>query len=139
MKRISTLLFLIVNLTLYGQTKNGIEGNKLLVNIETVNKIYIAAYCSPIDSCRGTQYQLHHTMVEDLINRLNKSNLKDSCNFSEEYLLYIHLKDGTIKKFKINRSSIEGSNDRCFNIGDSGYFKNLWLVLDKEWIELNKK
>ena len=139
MKGITIFVFLIGALTHCGQTKSSIEENKLLVNIETVTQIYIAAYCSPIDSCRGTQYQLNHTMVEDLINRLNKSNSKDSCNFTEEYLLYIHFTDGTIKKFKINGSSIKDNKDRCFDVKDSDYFKNLWRVLDKEWIELNKK
>ncbi len=139
MRKISTLFFLIVALTFYGQTKNDSIENKLTINIKTVNQIYISAYCSPWDSCRGTQYQLNFAMTNDLIDRLNKSNSKNPCIFTEEYYLYIHFKDRTIKILRIKGALIKDNNDKCFDIKDSDYFENLWIKLDKEWIEVNKK
>jgi len=121
------------------QTKNSLEENKLTLNIETIDTIYLVAYCGPMDSCNGTLYQLKYAMIHDLIDRVNKSSSKGSCNFDEEYLLYVHFKDGTTRNFRINGSLIKDNNDRCFDIKNSNYFENLWIGLNKEWIELNKK
>ena len=141
MKNLSTLILLVIVLISYGQTETKSEENKLTINKETVNQIYIAGYCSPMDSCRGTSYLLNDTMAENLIDKLNNSISKDPCNFAEyssEYVLYIHLKDGTKKDFKIIGQSIKEDNDRCFDIHDTDYFEKTWSVLDNKWIELNK-
>lgn len=134
-----TLVFFIIVLTSFSQTQNGSEEHELKINVETVNRIFIAANCSPVDSCRRTPYLLNDAMAKDIIDRLNKSNSKDSCTYTAEYLLNIYYKDGTRRDFKISGASIKENNDLCFEINDSDYFENLWIELDKEWIELNKK
>lgn len=139
MREISILVLLIIALTPYGQTKNGSEEYELKIGMETVNQIYIAGYCSPMDSCRGTPYQLNDAMAEGLIDKLNKSNSKDPCIYTVEYFLYIYFKDGTQRDFKINGTLIKENNSWCFDINDADYFENLWIELDKEWIELNKR
>jgi hypothetical protein len=139
MREILSFVLLIITSTLHGQTKNGLKENELRINTKSVNRICIAAYCSPNDSCRGTPYQLNNTMAEDLIERLNKSNSRGPCIYYPEYLLHIYFKNGTQRDFRINGSSIKEINDWCFDINDSDYFKNLWIELDKIWIESNKR
>ncbi|HEY6163113.1 MAG TPA: hypothetical protein VI112_17935, partial [Bacteroidia bacterium] len=89
MGKILPFIFLTITLALKGQTKNYLKENKPVINIESIDHICIAAYCSPIDSCRNTPYQLSKTMVEALIGKLNKSISKNSCSLTERYLLYV--------------------------------------------------
>ena len=144
MKNLSALILLVIILISCGQTETKSEENKLTINKETVNQIYITGYCGPLDTCIKSTYRLYlldDTMAENLIDKLNNSISKDPCNFAEyssEYVLYIHLKDGTKKDFKIIGQSIKEDNDRCFDIHDTDYFEKIWSVLDNKWIELNK-
>ena len=126
-------------LTLFGQMKIELNENQKSIFIDSVNQIYIRAYCSPVDSCDYTPYQLTNVMVEDLLERLNKSNSKDSCDFSERFYVLVHFKDGTIREFKINGSLIIDYNNDCFDIKDTMYFENLWIELRAKWIRKNKK
>ena len=75
---------------------------------------------------------LNDSMIEDLIDRLNKSNSIGKCKFYNLYWLNIYYTDGTIRTFRINGSSIKENNDWCFNIKDSDYMVNLWTELYKE-------
>ena len=144
MKNLSALILLVIILISCGQTETKSEENKLTINKETVNQIYISGYCDPLDTCIKSTYRLYllnDTMAENLIDKLNNSISKDPCNFAEyssEYVLYIHLKDGTKKDFKIIGQSIKVDNDRCFDIHDTDYFEKIWSILDNKWIELNK-
>ena len=47
--------------------------------------------------------------------------------------------DGTIRYFEINGSAIKENNGKYFEIADSSYFTNLWIELDRIWVELNIK
>lgn len=126
------LVFCIIVLASFSQRHKGSEEYVLMINLESVNQIYIAAKCSPVDSCRSTLYLLNDTMTEDLIDRLNKSASKTPCSNNTEYLLSINLKNGSQRYFEINGSSIKENSDRCFDIIDSVYFKNLWIELDNK-------
>lgn len=127
MRKILTFVLLIITVTLYGQMKNDFKEKKQTINIDSVNHIFIRAYCSPTDSCDHTPYQLTNVMVVDLIERLNNSNSKDSCDFSELYYLIIHFKDGTIRDFKINGSLILNNSNECIDFKDNNFFENLWI------------
>ena len=92
MKNLSALILLVIVLISCGQTETKSEENKLTINKETVNQIYISGYCGPLDTCIKSTYRLYlltDTMTENLIDKINKSISKDPCNFDEDYFEYL--------------------------------------------------
>ena len=67
MRKILTLVIIIIAMTSYGQTKNGSEENKLAINKELVDSIKITNNCLPCDSCRFIKYSLNESMTISLI------------------------------------------------------------------------
>ena len=134
MRKILTLVIIIIAMTSYGQTKNGSEVNKLAINNELVDSIQITNNCLPCDSCQFITYRLNESMTKNLFEILNESNTKDSCKYLTLYWLDIYFKDGTIRTFGINGPLFNENNKWCFDINDSDYFENLWIELEKNCI-----
>ena len=132
MRNISALIILVVIITSFGKIKTISEGYKLKINKELVDSIEITNNCSPCDSCRFVTYKLNESMTNNLIDRLNESNSKDSCKYTVLYWLEIHFNNGTYRTFRVNGALIKEKDNLCFDIKDSKWFEELYKELSNE-------
>jgi hypothetical protein len=130
-------ILLIISIVLighlsFGQTKTKLNKNKLFINKDLVTQIEITNNCLPLDSCQVHTYKLNDSMIEGLVDRLNKSDSIGICKYYNLYWINIYLTDGIIRTFRINGALIKENNDWCFDIKDTDYVENLWRELNNE-------
>lgn len=82
--------------------------------------------------------RLTSAQVDDLIDRLNKSNVKGLTKYLPEYTLMLHLKGDSVISYRASRDLIKESDDLTYTIGETDYFRTLWLTqvgLSKNWFK----
>ncbi len=132
MRILASLTLLVIALCSFGQTKTKSNEHKLTINKDLVTQIDITNHCYPLDSCQMFTYNLSDSMIEDLIDRLNKSHSMGPCKYINLYVINIYLTDGTKRMFRINGPSIKENSDWCFDIKDPDYAQNVWAELNRK-------
>jgi len=146
MKYIATSVFLVIILFSCGESNTKSPLIKVNLNKDLISQITISNYCGPMDSCQIITYKLTNPMIEDLVNRLNKSDSIGPCEFANEYWLRIYFTDSTISTYITNGflfyevkeddhllyTTIIEAEDLCLKIKDPDYVNNLWKELDKD-------
>jgi len=147
MKNIGLLFLLAITLFSYGQSNKKVHHIELNLNTDSISQIGISNYCGPMDSCQTITYKLSVTMNEGLIERLNKSDLAEPCEFTNLYWLKIYFNDGAIITYITNGfllkevtenddypnyTTVIKADDLCLKIKDLDYISNLWEELYEE-------
>lgn len=116
MKKLLSCLTLILFITSIKAQKDHINFNTL--QLDNVSEIYIAANCSPVDSCRFNHYLLTKDMTIQVLKLLKTSKIQSKCEYDTEYYLYLTLKDSTYT-FETNKEFIS-NNNTCVLINEEG-------------------
>ncbi|MBW6482092.1 MAG: hypothetical protein K0B10_03440 [Vicingaceae bacterium] len=70
--------------------------------------------------------ELTSNQVKNMIDKWNNSKSKGPCKFGLQYWLFITMKDGTKRTFRVNGENIKENNDWCYSIGDEQFIKRLF-------------
>jgi len=115
------LLLLFLNLTAYGQKNSKKYSEKHLIQIDSVETIYIKKSSIDNDSIR-----LNEAQKKDFIDKWNSSESIGLYKYLPDYWIIITEKDGSIRKFRTNKDKIKESNDWAFSLGDTSFIASLW-------------
>jgi hypothetical protein len=124
-KQILTFLFILtVLLTSCGQTKNKSYKEKILLDLQTVERIEIRNYNGQEDSSLLTKKVLTFDQTKEFVTRWNNAKSLGLCKFIPKQWIDITLKDSIKRIFVINGQSIKENKDWCFDIGESDFLIN---------------
>ena len=71
-------------------------------------------------------YRLSNKQIMDFIDKWNSSSSSGLYKYIADYNLTVHMKNGLLRNFRINRDKIKENNDYCYNITDKDFFNNVW-------------
>lgn len=132
MRQLTYILSFIVSTAFSActQSKNTSNFEKSNIDNEMVDFIEIKNRAGQFDTLDNLKKRLTVEQKNQFIEKFNNSKpigLGKSLPF---YFIYVHLKDGTKRSFRINGQFIKENNDYCFDLRDGQFIEKIWNDLN---------
>lgn len=99
------------------------------IDIESIAFIEVRSRTSQSGPLCHTK-RLTDEQKKEFVEKFNKSTASGPRKAVPLYFISVHLKDGTVRKFRINAQYIKENTDYCFDLGDSKYIENILGRID---------
>jgi hypothetical protein len=137
MRQLTYILTFIVSTAFSACTQSKTTSNfeKSNIDNEMVDFIEIKNRAGQFDTLDNRIKRLTVEQKNQFIEKFNNSKpigLGKSLPF---YFIYVHLKDGTKRSFRINGQFIKENNDYCFDLRDGQFIEKIWNDLNVDHIK----
>jgi hypothetical protein len=91
------------------------------LEVDSIEKVYLKKELHGTDSVKLSQNQ-----IDQFVEKWNDSESKGLYKMMPKFWISIHLKNDSIRKFRVNRDLIKENGDWAFSIGDSLLISSFW-------------
>lgn len=127
MKKSTAIIFILAIFAIACNQSKSKSKSYNRLDLNKVSRIEISKKEMSLDSKNSPVRSLTEKQIRLFTEKLNQADKFEYRKYFPSYELFIYLRDGSVRSFRIAGKYIKENNDLCFDFDDENYFSNLYL------------